>query len=212
MKKILIILSLVLFSFVLNAQEIIRVACVGNSITYGSGIKDRENKSYPAVLGKMLGDKWQVINFGVGGRTLLSKGDFPYIFEKKYTDALNFQPDIVIIKLGTNDTKPQNWKFKRNYISDYIKLIKSFKKLKSKPVIYICKAVPAFKLQWGINPDIIKNEINPAIEKIAKKTKTKIINLYTPFLNDKSLFPDFIHPDEKGAEKMAKIIYNEIKK
>ena len=210
MRKIILILSLVSLSFVLNAQEIIKVACIGNSITYGSGIKDRENKSYPAVLGKILGNKYEVINFGVGGRTLLSKGDYPYVKEKQYTESLKFQPDIVIIKLGTNDSKPQNWKYKRKYMSDYIKLIKSYQKLKSKPVIYLCKAVPAFKLQWGINPDIIKNEINPAIEIIAEKTKSKIIDLYTPFLNDGADFPDNIHPDAKGAEKMAKIICGEI--
>ena len=56
----------------------IKVACIGDSVTYGSGIEDRDNNSYPAQLQKMLGDEYVVGNFGKPGATLLVKGHRPY--------------------------------------------------------------------------------------------------------------------------------------
>jgi acyl-CoA thioesterase-1 len=73
-------------------KQPVRVACVGDSITQGAGTKGR---SYPSQLQKLLGDKWEVGNFGVSGRTLLRKGDFPYWNEKAYQNALAFKPDVV---------------------------------------------------------------------------------------------------------------------
>ena len=102
------------FSFISYAEPI-RVACVGDSITFGYGIKDRDKMSYPAQLGKRLGSKYEVRNFGVNGHTLLSKGNAPYIKSKAYRDALAFAPEIVVIKLGTNDSKPMNWQYKSEF-------------------------------------------------------------------------------------------------
>src|ERR1043165_8271897 len=78
----------------------IRVACVGDSITYGYGIKDREHDSYPAQLGSLLGKKWEVQNFGVNGATALKKGTRSYSEQKSFQDALLFKPDVVVIQLG----------------------------------------------------------------------------------------------------------------
>src|SRR5689334_724667 len=81
----------------------VNVACIGDSITQGSGAA--KGQSYPSQLQAMLGDQWKVGNFGVSGRTLLKKGDYPYWKENAYQDALKSAPDVVIIMLGTNDTK-----------------------------------------------------------------------------------------------------------
>src|ERR1044072_7428681 len=86
----------------------IRVACVGDSITWGSGVEGRESNSYPAVLQRLLGEKYEVSNFGVSGATMLKRGDKPYWEMSAFTDALAFKPNVVVIKLGTNDSKPQN--------------------------------------------------------------------------------------------------------
>ncbi len=190
----------------------IKVACIGNSITYGSGIQDREKQAYPYVLGTLLGNEYEVKNFGVSGRTLLKKGDHPYWNEKAYQNALEFLPDIVIIKLGTNDTKPQNWKYKEDFEKDYSDLIESFTNLPSKPRVIICKPVPAFKLMWGINDTVIVSQMIPAIEKLAKEKNVEQIDLYTPFKNSSEFFPDGIHPNAKGAELMANEIYKHIVK
>ena len=92
----------------------IRVACVGDSITYGFNLINREKESYPSVLNELLGKEYEVGNFGFSGRTLLKNGDYPYVSEKLYQDSLNFNAKIVIIKLGTNDTKV-NGKKKKSF-------------------------------------------------------------------------------------------------
>lgn len=189
-----------------NYDHIIKVACVGNSITYGFGIKHRDSLSYPAQLQQLLGEEWEVRNFGVSSRTLLTKGDRPWIKEKEYQMALDFEPDVVLIKLGTNDTKPINWIYKDEYIGDYVQLIKSFQQLKSHPIVVPMKAVPAFPDRWGITDSVIRLELNPKVEEIAKKMNLEIIDLYTPFIDKEALFPDNIHPNAEGAGIMAKII------
>lgn len=104
-------------------QTSIKVACLGNSITYGATISNREQNSYPAQLQAYLGTAYEVKNFGVSGTTLLSKGDYPYIHTKEFAEARAFLPQIVLIKLGTNDTKPQNWRYKDSFKKDYQNLI-----------------------------------------------------------------------------------------
>lgn len=133
----------------------IRIACVGDSITFGAAVKDRGKNCYPAVLQRSLGDGYQVRNFGVNGATMLKKGDKPYWNLKAYKDALAFNPQIVFIKLGTNDSKPQNWKHKADYGKDYAEMIDSFLALEAKPRVILLLPVPAVELKWGINPKVI---------------------------------------------------------
>lgn len=188
----------------------IKVACVGNSITYGYGIEHRDSLSYPAQLQGLLGENWTVQNFGVSARTLLSKGDHPYINEQAYIDAKTFDPDVVLIKLGTNDTKPHNWVFKNEFETDYRSLIESFQNLSSHPIVVLLKAVPAFPEMWGISDSTIRLELNPAIEKLSSTLALPLIDLYSPLENRGNLFPDKIHPNSEGAGIMAELIYNRL--
>src|ERR1044071_7859592 len=87
-----------------SARHIIRIACVGNSITAGARLSHPEKNAYPAQLQQMLGDNYEVFNFGVSGRTVLRNCDRSYMATRAYKDALNSNPDIVFIKLGTNDS------------------------------------------------------------------------------------------------------------
>src|SRR5256885_2347791 len=89
----------------LAAGPTTRVACVGDSITFGAGLRDRESNNYPARLQHSLGSDWEVRNFGVSSTTVLKRGNKPYVREKAYAQALEFKPDLVVIMLGTNDTK-----------------------------------------------------------------------------------------------------------
>ena len=187
------------------AAKKIKVACVGDSITFGAGVADRENANYPAQLQKLLGDDFEVRNFGHGGRTLLNAGDGPYTKSSKFEEALNFAPDVVVIKLGTNDSKSHNWRHKNNFISDYQGLINRFRQLPSQPVVWICKPVPAF-LEGGINGTIVAHEILPRIDSISQKTGAPVIDLYTPLLAFPQHFPDKVHPNADGAGEIAKIV------
>jgi lysophospholipase L1-like esterase len=188
-------------------QGTIRVACVGDSITYGDGIENRLKACYPAQLGRMLGDTWEVRNFGVSGATMLKQGDLPYWQQQAFEDVLAYNPHVVIIKLGTNDTKPQNWKFKDQFARDYADMIERFSKLPARPRVWICYPVPAFAERWGINEFVIKNEVIPIISQVSRKARVPIINLYRPLSGKPKYFPDDIHPNAEGAFLMAKEIY-----
>jgi len=188
-------------------QGTIRVACVGDSITYGHGIKNRLKASYPAQLGGMLGDQWEVRNFGVSAATMLKQGDLTYWKQSAFKEVLAYNPHVVIIKLGTNDTKPQNWKFKDEFARDYLDMIDQFSALPARPRIWICYPVPAFAEQWGINEFVIKNEVIPIISQVARKARVPIINLYQPLSGKPKYFPDDIHPNAEGAFLVAKEMY-----
>ena len=197
------ILLLALFSLMTaRAAEPIKVACVGDSITQGSGAQ--KGKSYPAQLQGLLGEGYQVGNFGVSGRTLLKKGDFPYWKEKKYQDALAMEPAIVVIMLGTNDTKPQNWKFEAEFDADYRELVKSFQSLKSKPKVFVCRPVPVpGNGNYGINEENIQKEI-PRVDALAKELGCEVIDMHAALEKSPELLPDRVHPNTAGAGEMAK--------
>ncbi len=200
-----------LFTFSVFAQKKqIRVACIGNSITFGFGIKDSTQK-YPYRLGILLGKNYLVKNFGVNGRTMLKKGDQPYWKENAYKEALAFKPQIVIICLGTNDSKPWNWKYGDEFYSDYYSMIKSFRKV-GKPEIFVCDCPPAFSHKYSISDSVIHYQIIPLIDSVRKATNTKPIDFYSKMKKDSSMFFDGIHPDGKGAYIMAEIVYNAIKR
>ena len=187
--------------------ETIRVACVGDSITYGAGIKDRPRYNYPRQLGRMLGEKWEVRNFGVSGATLLKKGDKPYADEKAFQDTLKFNPHVVVIKLGTNDTKPQNWKFKDEFVTDYRDMIDRFKALPAAPKVWVCLPVPAYPERWGISDARICKAVIPRVKQVAEDTGIQLIDLYRPLSGRPGLFPDAIHPNAEGAGLIAESVY-----
>ena len=197
-------------SFKAPRKDAVRVACIGNSITFGAGIKNRSRDSYPSVLARMLGDNYWVKNFGVSARTMLNKGDHPYMNEPAYKNALAFNPNIVVIKLGTNDSKSFNWKYKADFMKDAQTMIDAFKGLPSQPKIYLCYPSKAYLTGDGINDDIISKEIIPMIKTLAKKNDLSVIDLHTAMDGMPELFPDRIHPNEKGAQVMAKAVYQSI--
>lgn len=210
------------------APDAIRVACIGNSITDGHGIDMATQHGYPALLQQQLGDKFWVKNFGVSGRTMLNKGDHPYMKEMAWRDALAFHPDVVVIKLGTNDSKAHNWEHGAEFKQDLVQMITNLcpdlahlpknKKKRAKALaevktkIFLCTPIPAFKESFRIRESVIANDIIPIHQEVAKEYGLEIIDLHTLFANDADkMFADGIHPNEKGVHKMAEIIANLLK-
>jgi len=205
--QILTFILLKLFITISLAQNTpVQIACVGNSITYGYTLASPALDSYPGQLGSMLGPEYQVKNFGVSSRTMLKKGDYPYWEESELTQALSYNPNIVIILLGGNDTKPHNWKYKDEFIPDYIAMIDTFKQLDSNPDIWICYPSPGFG-DWAFAEDIYVSEIIPMIDQILVQRDVALIDFHSPMVNMQHFFPDGIHPSIEGAGYMAKIVY-----
>ena len=194
-------------------EDAVRVACIGNSITDGHGIGMAPVNGYPAVLQKKLGEGYLVKNFGVSARTMMNKGDLPYMNELAWRDAKAFNPNIVVIKLGTNDSKTHNWVHGADeYRQSMQAMIDTLKALPSKPKIYLCSPIPAFKDSWTINDSVIVNGEMPIIKKLARKNKCQFIDLHTSYTYGDMMLNDGIHPNAKGAAKMADIIFDAIEK
>ncbi|WP_420601186.1 GDSL-type esterase/lipase family protein [Flagellimonas sp.] len=195
-----------------HEKNIVKIACVGNSITYGAGMADRENNAYPTQLQNMLGDAYEVKNFGVSGRTLLKKGDLPYWETKEYRKALDYNADIVFIKLGTNDAKQQNRAHLNEFETDYKSLIASFRKENEKARIVLLLPVPSYSNDsTGIWNPIITDKITPMTQKVAYDLNLETIDLYQLFADNPGLMPDKIHPSSLGATIIAKRVYETVK-
>lgn len=185
----------------------IKVAAVGDSITAGVGTPNRSTDGYPAQLGQLLGNQWEVKNFGRSGSTLLNRGDRPYQKTPAFAAALALRPDVVLIMLGTNDTKPQNWDKKDEFVADYKDLISKFKALEKSPRIFIC--YPPFVVgdgAFGINEAGVIEQIS-MIEQIAKDENVGLIDIHASLKDRPELSGDKVHPNFKGATAMAKAFY-----
>ena len=180
----------------------VRVACVGDSITQGVGTSQPVVGSYPAQLQSLLGPQWEVHNFGVSGRTMLRKAD---AFDHR--PALESAPDIVVIALGTNDSKTGIWEVhKDEFVDDYVAMVKEFQALPSHPRVLACLPVPAFPGNWGVTEASIRDGVIPAIKKAAKLASIQVIDLHAPMLEYNNLFPDTVHPNEAGAKRIAELV------
>ncbi len=188
-----------------HPEQEVKIACVGNSITEGAGLKKQSRNSYPVILDSIFGNGYSVLNCGRSAATMLKNGNLPYWYTNEFSNVFAFQPHIIVMKLGTNDTKPENWnpsKFK----NDYQAMIDTFSTISTQPKIFICLPVPVYEDKWGINDSILQTGVLPAIRQVAAANHLPLIDLFTALSNHPELFPDGIHPDEKGAILMAETV------
>ena len=214
MKRIIYLMMVVLCCTCAYAQQKkIKVACVGNSITYGSGVANREVNAYPVKLQGMLGEEYEVGNFGKPGATLLNKGHRPYTQQQEYKDAIAFAGDIVVIHLGINDTDPRNWpNYQDEFIEDYRSLIKSFREANPKARFLIARMTPLSDRHWRYESGTRDwhEQIQEAIACVARAEGIQMINFFEPLHPYPFILEDNIHPNAEGAEMLAKIVYGGI--
>ena len=213
MNRLFLILLLLVGAICAQAQEKIRVACVGNSITYGSGVANREVNAYPVKLQGMLGEEYEVANFGKPGATLLNRGHRPYTQQQEYKDAIAFAGDIVVIHLGINDTDPRNWpNYQDEFIEDYRSLIKSFREANPKARFLIARMTPLSDRHWRYESGTRDwhEQIQEAIACVARAEGIQMINFFEPLHPYPFILEDNIHPNAEGAEMLAKIVYGGI--
>ncbi|HIV03180.1 MAG TPA: S-layer homology domain-containing protein [Candidatus Aphodoplasma excrementigallinarum] len=189
--------------------EKIKVACVGDSITEGIGVANPATDSYPAQLQAILGDGYEVGNFGVSKYAALHSAVWPYWETDKYTESQEFLPDIVVIMLGTNDIKTENWvEGKDNFVRDYTELINVYKNLSSQPDVFVVSPPPIY---LDVNdevrpPNNLRYEAIDLLKQAAEETDSYWIDVFTAMDNHPELFPDQIHPNEAGAKLLAQTV------
>ena len=191
----------------------VKVACVGNSVTFGMLIEDRENRSYPAQLQRMLGDGYEVGNFGRSGATLLRHGHMPYFEQEEFRKAMDFAGDIVVIHLGLNDTDPRNWpNYRDEFVGDYLALIDSLRSVNPQARVMIALMSPIGDRHHRFisGTRLWHSEIQEAIKTVSVLAGTELIDFHTPLYAYPWLLPDALHPNAEGAGLLAKTVYEEI--
>lgn len=193
-------------------MSVVKVACVGDSITLGAGTSPEPGftNAYPSILARMLGAAWKVRNFGVSGTTALQRGDFPYVTTSAFEEAKAFLPDIVVLMLGTNDTKPQNWAHHWMFVGDYRTLVKAFQNLESAPRMLLCR--PCFvgaAGNFGINQEALE-ELIVMLDRVAHELAVELVDVQGATRGRSELLPDQVHPNNAGAEVIAREVYRAI--
>ena len=192
----------------------IKIACVGDSITYGLGVIDNRNYAWTSLLVKELGSNYQTINYGLISRTLSDSGDMPYMKEKLAKEFWNNDYDIILFMLGTNDTKKINWN-EDEFRKDYDKIIKRLVKEKNNSKIYIMIPPEIYinnPTEFEPNRVNLENGVVPIIKDITSKyNNIEVIDLYTYTIDHKEWFNDGLHPNREGNKEIAKEIANNIK-
>lgn len=190
----------------------IKIACVGDSITWGYSIIGRSKYSYPAVLQRLLGDNYIVKNFGFNDASARIDSDTPYVTKGVYKEALAFRPDIVFIMLGSNDTKKRNW-IPSEYRKGYLTIIESFQNLESKPKIILLTPPHLYLFCgldiYGLSEETMTNETIPAICQIAADKNLEVIDINS-LLNRRDLFTDGVHPGRRGAAMLASAVAEKV--
>ncbi len=191
------LVSILFFSgnFSAKPANLIRVACVGDSITEGSG--------YPVHLQAMLGDSYMVGNFGVSGSTVLLNSDTPYMKQSAFQKAKEFRPSIVVIMLGTNDAHEITYQSIENFQASYKKLIAAYQELESKPQIWLVTPPPIFENELNLSETNIEQGVIPQIEQVAEELGLPLIDVNTALTNYPEYFGDGVHPSNDGAMLIA---------
>ncbi len=213
MYKFLLSLFLLLSTLSATARKVVRVACVGNSITYGTGIANREHDAYPAQLQRMLGKDYVVGNFGKPGATLLRHGHRPYFQQTEFRDAMQFKGDIAVIHLGINDTDPRNWcNFRDEFVGDYVALMDSLRQANPKVRIILSRLTPIRydHPRFDSGTELWRREISETIDRIAASQGVELIDFYQPLIAHPDWLSDGIHPDPRGAKALAETLYKGI--
>lgn len=180
----------------------IKVACVGDSITEISG--------YPSELQSLLGCNYMVENFGSSGSTVSLNSWKPYMDQPEFQKALQYQPNIVIIMLGTNDDLMMLHSENGTFQTDYTKLISQFQQLQSKPQIFIVKPPPIFSNSTDLSSSYMTQTIIPQIQQLANNLNLPLIDVFNAFGNHADYFLDGVHPNTVGAQLISNTIYKGI--
>ncbi|WP_029905188.1 GDSL-type esterase/lipase family protein [Prevotella sp. 10(H)] len=209
MKYFISLLCCLTITLSIQAQK--KIACIGASITEGVRTTDPAKDSYPSQLARLLGSEYKVLNFGLGSRTILRKGDFSYWETKQYKEALECNPDIVFIDLGGNDAKLQNRIYMDEMTDDCKDMIRSFKNLPSNPRIIVMLPFVSFEPDTTqIWDRVIVDRIIPRLQQAAYEENVEVLDMHSLLIDRKDLMPDNIHPEDEGSSIIAKRLYDQV--
>lgn len=208
LSTVIILLAFTCMVFAEDVNTKKKIAFVGDSITFGAGLNNRENEAFVSLIKFEYGDDYEIGNFGKSATSALKTAKYPYVDTDEYKNSVEFNPDILVIMFGTNDIKNENWdEWSGNFIGDYVALINSYKIAKPNVKVYVGIPPRIFKenVIGQRSPAILENEGIPAIYKVIEEVGATPIDYFAPTKDMPELFPDFLHPNSEGHRIFAKI-------
>lgn len=196
-------------------DEIIKVACVGDSLTFRRSYTE-ELYNYSDFLGKLLGENYEVTNYGMAGTCLQANTSYPYTSTRVYLASVEAEADIIIIMLGTNDIWYDRWQDEETFYQYYIELIDSYLQTENTPEIYLC-TIPYIFVERYSEDDIDYNgmgdKINSVICRIVEERGYHLIEMNQITMEHPEWYEeDGLHLSYDGAKGVAEIVYDAIKK
>lgn len=192
------------------AEGQIRVACVGDSITYGHGIQSWPKNNYPVVLQGLLGEGYHVRSFGVSGRAVQDTADQPYRALEHYRESLAYDADILVFMMGTNDSKPENWMGAEAFQTALVDLLDDY----HGDQVILCTPAEAYFAE-GFTESVTSHDIQPAIvdeiadivRGVAADRGCTLLDIHTLTEENPQWFAkDGVHPDNAGAAAIAQAV------
>lgn len=191
------------------------IACLGDSITFGAGVNGNPSMTWEVLWNRKIGDDWQVLNYGVSGRTLQDAGDYPYTKDRIYRDSLACEADVYLIMFGTNDAKPQNWNEDR-FRRDHEDFVKRYLDLPNHPKVVLL--IPPYCFPEGNGPIApfgidVRNfdSIISTVNKTAEKYGLQTVDLYTLTEGHPEWFADGVHPNLEENTRIAEHLSQELR-
>lgn len=174
----------------------LRIACVGDSNTYGyRGWLSQSANSYPSVLQRLLGDRAQVINLGSSGTTLQQNGNSPYWRTRNFARLISSEWDCVVIMLGTNDAKDTsvgtvaNWPHEScdsatsavscSFWADFLAFVARVRSAAPGAQIFVATPPPVLgQGGYGINATVVNTILPRLISAIASDAALSVIDVF----------------------------------
>jgi lysophospholipase L1-like esterase len=198
-----------------------RVVCVGDSITAG-GYWQNNLRGYLPV------EDYEVIGLGVSGTTGLWTGvdlgfdpsgaPYSYVVKPQYEQSKRYNGDVVVIMLGTNDSKPVNYaKIKEDngaqFIKDMTAMVQAYQSQANDPQVFLALPATVYRdlASGSINNVNLEELIIPCLEAVAEATGATLIDVHSATKNQSENFPDGVHPNDAGKAVIAQTIANAIK-
>ena len=216
MSKVYIRIKLLLIGLICSgsifAQKVVNIACIGNGVTHGVGVENREKNNFPQQLQYLLGSSYKVTNFGVVNAPVLSNGVNGYNKTAAFKKSQTGNPNIVFVELGLDEIKSSDTAFISNFTITLEGIIQSYANLSSRPRIVLLLPLPIFLNDRSLlNNSVIKNKIIPKIQKIAFEKNLELLDLFSMFIDKQDLFLDKIHPSSLGGTLISKRLYELVK-
>lgn len=191
-----------------------RIACIGDSITAGATATDRNLYSYPAYLGRMYWQEGVVYQYGISSKTMRDDLADSYMKTSEWTSCLanTEKYDAVLIMLGTNDSnRDQQWTTADDdaFKSSCRTLCSKLKQHSPNAELVIMNCPVSYRTT---NFGSLQVRNLQAIMVNALKQDGYKIHLYDMYNYSRvemgqAMFPDDLHPTNRGYAKMAYAIH-----